>query len=434
MKIAVVGGGSTYTPELIDGILKLGGELGVREVALIDVDAGREKMETVAGLARRMVESHGSPLVVTTGTDLQAGITGAAAVINQFRVGGFEARANDERIPLSFGLIGQETTGVGGMMKALRTLPVLDAVVEAVRKHTDQAWIINFTNPAGLNTEYLVNFLDYPRTIGLCNVPIEFVLKAADILGCTREEVFLDYYGLNHLSWVSGVRQRGMDRTDEFWQSFSPQMKNNPDIEFQPGFYQMLRLLPNPYLEYYYNSGAVLAKLIRSRDETGTRAEQIMRLEPELLKLYSEPERTVIPDELAERGGFMYSTVAVELLRDLFTDAGVSHIVNTRNGGAVPNLPDDYILEIPASIGANGAATSPVVSAHAATIGLIHTIKQFERLTIAAHVAGDETKAKQAMLIHPLGPDETQLDALWTALSNASAEYLGTLSRRRAAG
>jgi 6-phospho-beta-glucosidase len=424
MKVAVIGGGSTYTPELMDGFLTIGSALNVSEVALVDIDSGARKLDAVAGLARRMVAAAGSPIKVTTTTQLDAGVAEAQVVINQFRVGGFEARANDERIPLEFGLIGQETTGVGGMMKALRTLPVLDRIVESVRRNTDDAWIINFTNPAGLNTEYLCNSLGYPKAVGLCNVPIEFVLRAAEILACDRDEVYLRYYGLNHLSWVAGVLQNGTDRTDEFWRTFSIQMSNNPDVEYQPGFLEMLRLLPNPYLEYFYNTDTILKQQLNDRENGGTRAEQIMRLEPELLELYRDPTRTTVPDELSQRGGFMYSTVAVELLRDLLTDAGTTHIVNTLNRGAVPNLPDDFVLEIPATIGIEGPRTSFVSEAHEATIGLIQTIKQFERLTIAAHQEGSEARVKQAMLIHPLGPPERSLNKVWEALLEANLPYL----------
>jgi 6-phospho-beta-glucosidase len=429
MKVAVIGGGSTYTPELMNGFLTIGSALNVAEVALVDTDEGARKLDAVAGLARRMVAAAGSPIQVTTTTQLDAGVAGSQVVINQFRVGGFEARANDERIPLEFGLVGQETTGVGGMMKALRTLPVLDRIVESVRRNSDDAWIINFTNPAGLNTEYLCNTIGYPKAIGLCNVPIEFVLRAAEILACDRDEVFLRYYGLNHLSWVAGVLQNGTDRTEEFWRTFSIQMSNNPDVEYQPGFLEMLRLLPNPYLEYFYNTDTVLRQQLSDRENGGTRAEQIMRLEPQLLDMYRDPTRTTIPDELSQRGGFMYSTVAVELLRDLLTDAGTTHIVNTLNRGAVPNLPDDFVLEIPAKIGIEGPRTSFVCEAHEATIGLIQTIKQFERLTIAAHREGSEARVKQALLTHPLGPPERSLNEVWEALLEANLPYLPAFRR-----
>lgn len=434
MKVAVIGGGSTYTPELIDGFLTFASALEVEEVALVDIEPAQDKLDTVAGLAQRMIRAADSAIRVSTTTDLETGITGSDVVINQFRVGGLEARAMDERIPLDFGLIGQETTGVGGMMKALRTLPVLDSIVESVRQNTDSAWLINFTNPAGLNTEYLCNYLSYPKAVGLCNVPIEFVLKAAELLDCDRSDVYLEYYGLNHLSWVAGVLKNGINKTDEFWNRFSLQMSNNPDIEYQPGFLEMLRLLPNPYLEYFYNPDAAREQQLNDRNTVGTRAEQIMRLEPELLRLYREPDRTSTPAELSQRGGFMYSTVAVELLRDLVTDAGTMHIVNTPNRGAIPNLPDDYVLEIPATIGATGPQTSRVAEAHPATIGLIHTIKQFERLTIAAHLEESEDKARQAMLVHPLGPSERNLNDLWRALLDANRAHLPAFLKGAAHG
>ncbi len=425
MKIAVIGGGSTYTPELVDGLLTIGRSLGCTELALVDIPESAEKLATVAAFARRMVTRAGSRLLITENGDLARGVRGATVVINQFRVGGLAARAQDEIIPLDFGLIGQETTGVGGMMKALRTLPVLDTIVAAVQKHAPGAWLINFTNPAGINTEYIVNSLGYERAIGLCNVPIEFLLRAAEILECDRNDVFLKYYGLNHLSWVERVYLGGEDRTADFWHSFTIQMKNNPDAGYGPEFLAMLQLLPNPYLEYYYNTRDMVRREIEDRDGPGTRAEQIQKLEPKLLKLYREADRDVVPEELSERGGFMYSTVAVELIVDLLTDAGRTHIVNVRNGSAVPNIPADYVLEIPARVGANGAEPLEIGPAHPATLGLIHSVKSFERLTIAAHRSGDERYAKQAMVAHPLGPMERDLETLWDRLKAANRQYLG---------
>ena len=424
MKIAVVGGGSTYTPELVNGLLTIGSSLGFSEISLIDVPKGEGKLNIVGSLARRMVAHAGSRLSVTTTMDVEAGLDGATVIVNQFRVGGFEARALDERIPLKYGLIGQETTGVGGMMKALRTLPVLETVVDVARRRAPAAWMINFTNPAGLNTEYLRTNMGYDRSIGLCNVPIEFLLKAAATLECEREEVFLKYYGLNHLSWVESVMRNGVDQTDAFWDTFRLQMKNNPDETYHPSFLSLLRLLPNPYLQYYYNTRAMLAREVEDRDGDGTRAEQIQRLEPTLLALYGDPDRTTIPEELAQRGGFMYSTVAVELIRDILTNSRAVHIINAPNRGAVANLPDDYVLEIPARITADGPHVMPIGEAHIATVGLIHTIKSFERLVIRAHQERDSRWAKQAMLIHPLGPDERDLEALWQELAAANRPFI----------
>ncbi len=429
MKISVVGGGSTYTPELISGVLTIGKDLAVSEIALIDIPESAAKLETIGRFADRMAAAANSPLKITRTFDLEEGLRGATVVINQFRVGGLEARGGDERIPLEFGLIGQETTGIGGMMKALRTFPVLDRIVETIRRVSPEAWLVNFTNPAGLNTEYLHNTLGFHRSIGLCNVPIEFLMRAAELLECERNEIFLKYYGLNHLSWVEKVLHNTVDRTADFWDSFRVKMKNNPDIEYRPGFLEELGLLVNPYLDYYYNTRRMLEREIEDRDGKGTRAQQIQRLEPELLALYDDPGRIEIPEELSQRGGFMYSTVAMELIRDLFTDAGTTHIINTPNGSAVDNLPRDYVLEIPARIAAAGPVPHTLGSASPVAIGLIHTVKQFERLTIRAHVEKDSRYAKHAMLIHPLGPDEAALEDVWTALLEANRPFLPGLER-----
>ncbi len=371
-----------------------------------------------------MVARCGSVLKVEETFDLERGVADADVVINQFRVGGFDAREKDETIPLDFGLIGQETTGVGGMMKALRTLPVLDRVVAAVRKYAPRAWIINFTNPAGLNTEYIINTLGFQRTLGLCNIPIQMALRAAELLGCDRKEIFLRYYGLNHLAWVERVLQNGNDRTAMVIDDLQPKLISDPEGSYRRGFTNTTRLIANPYLDYYYNRRAVTARQIADRDNSGTRVRQIRNIEERLLKLYSRKDTVALPEELSERGGFMYSTAALELLQDILIGKGGIHIVNTCNNGTIGNLPDDYILEIPVNVNPSGIHTRAIGDAQPITLGLIHTVKSFERLVVQAHQKGNQHYACQALLIHPLGPDERDLDALWKSLLEANSDYL----------
>ncbi|MBN1466421.1 6-phospho-beta-glucosidase, partial [candidate division KSB1 bacterium] len=328
-----------------------------------------------------------------------------------------------EKIPLEFGLIGQETTGMGGMACALRGMPILASYVELARQVAKDAWIINFTNPSGLLTEFMVNYLGYERCIGLCNIPIEFVLESAKHFNAARNDVFLKYYGLNHLSWVEKVFVCGADVTEEMWDRFKLNMKNIPATDYEPDFLQKLRLLPNPYLRYYYMTDRMLKHEYEELDGQGTRGQVILRIEKELLELYKDEELTEKPPQLSQRGGFMYSTVATELIRDIAADAGTTHIINRRNGGAVSNLPDDYVLEIPTEIHAAGPTSCPLGAADKVTIGLIHTIKNFERLTIEGYLHRNENLIKQAMLIHPLGPTEDKLEPLWRRLKEENRDY-----------
>ncbi len=405
-------------------MLGFGADLGIRCLTLVDLPEGSQKLCIIAALARRMAARCGSTLKVEEAFDLKEGVADADVVINQFRVGGSAARERDETIPLDFGLIGQETTGAGGMMKALRTLPVLDQVVEAVREYAPRAWIINFTNPAGLNTEYLVNTLGFGRALGLCNIPVQMALQAAGLLGCDRKEILLCYYGLNHLAWVERVMQNGSDRTNLVMDGLQSSFINEPESSYRKNFFNTIGLIPNPYLDYYYNRRAITDRQLLDRDGSGTRAQQIRGIEERLLNIYAREDTDALPLELSERGGFMYSTAALELLRDIFSGIGGIHVVNTRNNGTIENLPNDYVLEIPVKVKPSGIHTRVIGDARPVTLGLIHTVKAFERLVIRAHLEGDQRYARQALLMHPLGPDERNLDALWKALLDANRDYL----------
>lgn len=427
MKLCIIGGGSTYTPELIQGLINISPAVRFDEICMLDVEPGARKLGILADFARRMLAAAGLETRLTTTLDAQAAITGADFILSQFRAGGLSGRVADEKIPLAYGLIGQETTGMGGMANALRALPIVERYVDLARRHSNQAWIINFTNPSGLLTEFMLNYLDYERCIGLCNCPITFLVQAAVVLGCLVEDVFLRYYGLNHLSWVDGVSVHGVDRTAEVLNFLKLNMRNIPDLEFGEHFIPTLRMLPNPYLRYYYNTRQMLAREIADRNGAGTRGEVILAIEEKLLRLYAEPERTQPPEELSQRGGFMYSTVAIELVRSLATDDGKMHIVNTRNRGAVQDFPDDYVMEIPVKVGGSGPETIALGKAAKSTIGLINTIKNYERLTIEGFLQGDEGLVKQAMLIHPLGPDEADLETLWAELKQANAGWFTRL-------
>lgn len=420
MKIAIVGAGSTYTPELIEGLIAISADIAIDEIWLLDIPVSERKFRIVANLSERMLKKTGQGALLHKTYDARAALQDADFIIFQFRAGLLQGRIQDEKIPLEFGLIGQETTGMGGLACSLRAFPIMEQYVHLIEQTAPRAWIINFSNPSGTLTEFMVNHLHHERCIGLCNVPIEFVLEAAKAFVCEPDQVFLKYYGLNHLSWVEKVRIQDQDRTAEMWDRFKLNMKNIPQNDYEPKFIAQLKLLPNPYLRYYYMTDRMLAAEIQERDAQGTRGEVIQRIEEQLLQLYSREELNEKPELLSQRGGFMYSTVATGLMRDMALDCDTIHIVNTRNNGAIADLPDDYILEIPARIRRNGPAPVPLGVCHPATSGLIHTIKNVERLVINGYAAQRDDLIKTAMLIHPLGPKESQLEALWQRLQQAN--------------
>lgn len=424
MKITIIGGGSTYTPELIEGFINISRKMPIDDIWMLDIPESEEKFEIVSRFAGRMLKKSGSPIQLHSTYDARAAVENADYIIFQFRAGLMQGRINDEKIPLEFGLIGQETTGMGGMACALRAFPIVEYYMDLVRQHAPDAWVISFSNPSGMLTEFMTNHLDHPKCIGLCNVPIEFVLESAKAFDVERDAIFLKYYGLNHLSWVENVYVNGVDRTDELWDRFKLNMKNIPETDYEPDFISKLKLLPNPYLRYFYMTDKMLESELKERDSKGTRGEVILGIEEELLELYKKEELAEKPEQLSLRGGFMYSTVATELIRDLELDAGTTHIINKKNDGTVSDFPDDYVLEVPATLHKSGPRTVELGKADKTTIGLIHTIKNFERLTIEGYLNRDENLIKKAMLIHPLGPNESQLEALWNRLKEANSDYI----------
>lgn len=428
MKIVVVGGGSTYTPELIDGLVKIEKELSIKEVVLLDIDTGEDKLNILTNFALRLLQGHGSKIDLSSTLDSKRAFTGADIVINQFRAGSLDGRIRDEKIPLKYGLIGQETTGIGGMANGIRALNIIKKYTEEIKELSNSAWIINFANPSGMLTEYLINNLDYKKTIGVCNVPIEFIVHLQKIFGCERDDLFLKYYGLNHLTWIEKIEVKGEDRSDELWDNFKVNMKNIPDIDYKENFLPEMKLLFNSYLKYFYNTGEMLDIQKRDLSNGGCRGEQIVELEITLLEKYSEKDRTETPEELSWRGGFMYSTVATELIRDIYRGDGKIHIVNTKNSGALTDMPKDYVMEIPVKITSKGLEPVDLGVSNPMSTGLIHTIKNYERLTIKGFITGKEKYIKQAMLIHPLGPDETVLDRVWEEIKEENREFFPVFS------
>lgn len=394
MKIAVIGAGSTYTPELIRGFMEISKDVNIDEVVLHDIERSSEKLQILYEFTKKLVKD-GFKIKKTF--EIIEAVQGADYVIFQFRVGGLLARQNDERIPLSHGLIGQETTGMGGFACALRTFPVVRKYVEVVDKYS-KATIINFTNPSGHVTEFVLNYLGFDRFIGLCNIPINLLKMISQIIGCKMEDIFLKYYGLNHLTFLEKVYVKNQDVTEKLMQNMKLHLANISSQEFPEWVLDALRLYPNAYLRYYLSEKTMLEKLKKE----GIRAEKVLSIENKLLELYKKTDE--IPSELSQRGGSMYSTAAAYLIRDLSLSSGTMHIVNTKNNGAVSNLPDDYVLEIPCLVKAGRVFPVTLGRADEFAVGLIHTIKMYERLTIQAFLEKSKQKAIKAMLLHPLGP------------------------------
>lgn len=409
MKITVIGGGSSYTPELIEGLIAHHASLPLAELALVDVEAGREKVEIIAALARRMLDRQGLEAVaVSVHFDADEAIKGASFVLTQLRVGQLPARAADERLGLSHQLLGQETTGVGGFAKALRTIPVMLDIAGRVERLAPEAWIINFTNPAGIVTE-AVSRHSSAKIIGLCNVPVTMHHMIADMLNLPHDEVSLRFAGLNHMVWVHKVLAAGRDATDEVIEMLCDgeqlSMNNIKAIPWPAELLRALRAIPCPYHRYFWQTRTMLEDELADADSKGTRAEQVMKVEASLFELYADPRLDKKPEALSQRGGSFYSEVAVQLIDALHNNLGVEMVVNTANNGAIQGLPDDAVIETNCLIDALGAHPLAFGKLPPLMNGLTQQVKDFERLTIEAAVHGDKNKALLALVANPLVAD-----------------------------
>ena len=411
LKVAVIGGGSTYTPELVDGFIRYYEELPIESIYLQDTDTNR--LEIVGGLARRMLARIGVRLCTTT--DRAEALHGADFVVTQLRVGGMAARALDERIPLDYGVIGQETTGPGGFAKALRTVPVMLEIARDVSQLAPQAWLINFTNPSGLITEAILRHTDV-KAVGLCNVPINMVRTIAQALEVDPSRIELDYVGLNHLSWARRVWLDGEDVTARLLETAALWHG-----EFSPTLLQQWGMVPNYYLRYFVHTNHVLEE---QQNGPQTRAEYLQEVEAELLRLYQDPNLNEKPTLLETRGGAFYSTAAVELIRAIAQDRREVHIVNVQNGSAMPDLPPESVVEVPAVISKSGPHPLAAGPLPASIRGLVVSVKAYEELTIEAAITGNEDTARLALLAHPLVPSWDAAVSLWDALKAAHHQYL----------
>ncbi|MCX3059176.1 6-phospho-beta-glucosidase [Streptomyces beihaiensis] len=421
MKLAVVGGGSTYTPELVDGFARLRDTLPVEELVL--VDPATERLELVGGLARRIFAKQGHPGVIRTTSDLDAGIADADAVLLQLRVGGQAARGQDETWPLECGCVGQETTGAGGLAKALRTVPVVLDIAERVRRTNPEAWIIDFTNPVGIVTRALLQAGH--KAVGLCNVAIGFQRKFAGLLGVEPGRVHLDHVGLNHLTWELGARLDGPGGEDVL-----PRLIRDhgdavaEDLHMPRALLDRLGVVPSYYLRYYYQHDEVVRELRTSP----SRASQVAQMERELLALYGDPALDEKPELLAKRGGAFYSEAAVDLAASLLggrDGRGSPHqVVNAYNNGTLPFLPDDAVIEVQAAVDGKGARPLPVPRLDPLLAGLVSHVSAYEDLALDAALRGGRERVFTALLAHPLIGQYEYAERLTDALIAHNREHL----------
>ncbi|GGS10708.1 MULTISPECIES: 6-phospho-beta-glucosidase [Streptomyces] len=418
MKLTVVGGGSTYTPELVDGFARLRDTLPIEELVLVDPAADR--LELVGGLARRIFARQGHPGRIVTTSDLDAGVDGADAVLLQLRVGGQAAREKDETWPLECGCIGQETTGAGGLAKALRTVPVVLDIAERVRRANPRAWIIDFTNPVGIVTRALLRAGH--RAVGLCNVAIGFQRKFAALLDTAPAEVHLAHVGLNHLTWETGVRLGGPDGADVLPRLLAEHGEAiAADVRLPRPLLDRLGVVPSYYLRYFYAHDEVVREL-RTKP---SRAAEVAAMERELLAMYGDPALDEKPALLAKRGGAFYSEAAVDLAAALLGGGGSPYqVVNTLNRGTLPFLPDDAVIEVQAAVGPEGPVPLSVPALDPLFSGLIANVTAYEDLALDAALRGGRDRVFRALLAHPLIGQYEYADALTDRLVAHNREHL----------
>lgn len=425
MKIAVIGGGSSYTPELMEGIINHKDSLPVTEVVLIDIPEGQEKVSINTAFAKRMAEKAGLPISVRYTLDRREGLKDASFVIAQIRVGGLDAREKDERIPLKYDVIGQETTGPGGFFKALRTIPVMLSICRDMEEVCKDAWLINFTNPSGIITEAILKNTRV-KCIGLCNVSINMRYDAAERLSVSPDELDCRFIGLNHLSVMNHAYYQGKDRildavSVENTESVVKNIQKDAEMD---AVAKELGCLLSPYMQYFYTEKEALQhEKMEAIGLTGTRAAQVKEVEKNLFECYKDVNLREKPAALAKRGGARYSMAAICLIDSIYNDTNDVQVVDVFNNGIIPQLPDDVVIEVNCRIGRNGAA--PLASdVPASVLGLISQVKAYEEYTIEAAITGDRNKALIALLNNPLIHDVRDAKGILNELLEAHRAYL----------
>ncbi|MEH6941113.1 6-phospho-beta-glucosidase [Bacillus sp. JJ722] len=429
IKIVTIGGGSSYTPELVEGFIKRYHELPVRELWLVDIEAGKEKLEIVGQLAKRMVKKAGVPMEIHLTLDRKEALIGADFVTTQMRVGLLDARIKDERIPLELGMIGQETNGAGGLFKGLRTIPVLLDITKEMQTLCPDAWLINFTNPAGMVTEALLRYSEHKKVIGVCNVPFNMHKSISDMLGVDMKRVYIEFAGLNHMVFGTHVYVDGQEVTEQVLSMLgNPEiqmsMKNIAPLPWNPKFLTALGAVPCPYHRYYYKTNKILEDELSSFKLGRTRAEVVKELENELFDLYKSEQLDVKPPQLEQRGGAYYSDAACSVISSIYNDKKDVQVLNIQNKGAIPEMDYDSAVEVSCIVTKNGPIPLSVGNLPVQVQGLVQQIKSFERIGAEAAVTGSYDKALLALAINPLVPSDDLAEEVLRSLLEAHKEYL----------
>lgn len=433
MKVVTIGGGSSYTPELVEGFIKRHKELPVAELWLVDIVEGAEKLRIVTELARRMVKKAGVNMAIYSTLDRREALRGADFVTTQFRVGLLDARIKDERIPLSHGVIGQETNGAGGMFKGLRTIPVILDIVKDMKELCREAWLINFTNPAGMVTQAVLDNTDFTRVIGLCNVPFGMKRDIAKMMNIESDELDMDFAGLNHLVYGVSARINGRDSLEKVVNVVAENnasVKNIKAKNFDVDFVKSLGVIPCPYHKYYYKSEQMLKSEVEDFKQNGTRAEVVKNLEDDLFELYKDENLDIKPPQLEQRGGGYYSDAACNLINSIYNNKKDIQVVNTKNMGAIPSIAFDDAVEVSCLITKEGPRPITVGHLPVGVTGLVSQIKSFEKLVIKAAITGDYNTALQAMTINPLVPSDETAKILLDELLVAHKKYLPSFAAK----
>lgn len=427
LKIVTIGGGSSYTPELIEGFIKRYNELPITELWLVDILEGKEKLEIVGALAKRMVEKANVPMKIYLTLDRQEALKNADFVTTQFRVGQMDARVLDERIPAKYGMIGQETIGAGGLFKALRTVPVIFDIIKDMKRLCPNAWLINFTNPSGVVSEAVFRYAEFEKFIGVCNVPINLTNHFAEVLKVKPKDLIPYFAGVNHMSYVLNVFHQNKDRLPEIldkMESDRTTMKNIDALAWDPKFIKQLGAYPSPYHKYYYYYEEMFTKFMTQYNEGSTRAEHVKEIEKSLFEKYKDINLKEKPKELEERGGAYYSDVACSIISSIYNDKKEYHAVNTINNGHILDLPDGCAVEITSRITAHGPIPVFIGKLPDTIKGSLQNVKVFEQLLVDAIYERNLEKAKFALQINPFTTSIKKASLAFDELVKAHRKYL----------
>lgn len=432
LKIVTIGGGSSYTPELVEGFINRYEELPVKELWLVDIEDGKEKLEIVGNLAKRMVKKAGIDMQINLTLDRREALKDADFVTTQLRVGLLDARIKDETIPLSHGVMGQETNGAGGLFKALRTIPVIFDIIKDVEELCPNAWMVNFTNPTGIITEAVFKYTNFRRYIGLCNVPIHLKNDVAKLFNVEGDRISMDFAGLNHMVYGLNVSLDGEDVTKEAIDKFVKadiSMQNIKAIDFNAEFVKSLGAIPCPYHRYYYKTKEMLEDELREFKEGKARGQVVKELEEQLFELYKDEKLDVKPPQLEKRGGAYYSDAACNLISSIYNDKKDIQVVNTLNNGSIRDFKDEQAVEVSSVITKNGPKPISIGYLPDSVHGLVSQIKSFEVLAAKAAVYGDYESALLSLCINPLIPSDDLAKTILDEMLEAHKDYLPKFNR-----